>query len=257
MIDLAFNIPSNKNFSHENNSFSLSEAQIKKINLTFQMHKFEGIDALVFFEYARKAIQGREYAKFMFTKSVSEMLELIARYGEEVGLNREELSHIEIDTFLKITTKSNETGLENYLRKISHRNQESHSLAQLIKLPQILHDIAGVHVIPYQTSQPNFITQKQVSAELIRIGYEFDSNLKLDGKIVLVENADPGYDWLFSRKISGLITKYGGVNSHMAIRCAEFGLPAAIGCGEQRYDQLLKCSRVQLDCSAGTLNPVH
>ena len=31
------------------------------------------------------------------------------------------------------------------------------------------------------------------------------------------------------KKIKGLITKYGGVNSHMAIRCAELSVPAAIG----------------------------
>ena len=30
---------------------------------------------------------------------------------------------------------------------------------------------------------------------------------------------------------------YGGANSHMAIRCAEFNIPAAIGCGTLIYDQ--------------------
>ena len=29
------------------------------------------------------------------------------------------------------------------------------------------------------------------------------------GKIVLIPQADPGYDWLFGHKIAGLITKYG------------------------------------------------
>ena len=37
--------------------------------------------------------------------------------------------------------------------------------------------------------------------------------------IVLIENADPGYDWIFSKNIKGLITKNGGINSHMSIRC--------------------------------------
>ena len=49
----------------------------------------------------------------------------------------------------------------------------------------------------------------------------------------MIENADPGFDWIFGSKILGLITKYGGVNSHMAIRCAELEIPVAIGCGEQ------------------------
>ena len=33
----------------------------------------------------------------------------------------------------------------------------------------------------------------------------------------------------------------------MSIRCAEIGLPAAIGCGEILYNQLLDSSRVLLD----------
>ena len=77
------------------------------------------------------------------------------------------------------------------------------------------------------------------------------------GKIVIIEGADPGFDWIFSQKIAGLITKYGGANSHMAIRCAEFGLPAAIGCGEQKFEQLLKSNHVHLDCSSGLIEPIH
>ena len=37
----------------------------------------------------------------------------------------------------------------------------------------------------------------------------------------------------FFHKIKGLITKYGGANSHMAIRAAEIGLPSVIGVGEK------------------------
>ena len=67
-------------------------------------------------------------------------------------------------------------------------------------------------------------------------------------KLVLLENADPGYDWIFTKNPAGLLTKYGGVASHMAIRCAEIGLPAAIGCGDLLYEQLQKSSKVLLDC---------
>jgi hypothetical protein len=43
----------------------------------------------------------------------------------------------------------------------------------------------------------------------------------------------------------------------MAIRCAEFGIPAAIGCGEPGFEALLKPGQISLDCSAGTINQVH
>ena len=67
-------------------------------------------------------------------------------------------------------------------------------------------------------------------------------------RIVMIESADPGYDWIFTRDIKGLITKYGGAASHMAIRCAEFNLPAAIGCGEI-FDDFLSGDMILLDCS--------
>ena len=67
------------------------------------------------------------------------------------------------------------------------------------------------------------------------------------GKIVLIKQADPGFDWIFGRKISGLITQFGGSNSHMAIRSAELGIPAAIGVGEIIYKSLAKASIIELN----------
>ena len=69
----------------------------------------------------------------------------------------------------------------------------------------------------------------------------------MDG-IICIENADPGYDFLFSKNIKGLITKYGGQNSHMAIRCAELNLPALIGVGEETYNKIKKNKSIKIDC---------
>ena len=71
---------------------------------------------------------------------------------------------------------------------------------------------------------------------------------ELNGKIVCIPNADPGFDWLFSRSISGLVTTWGGANSHMAIRAGELSLPAAIGVGETTFKKVTGASRVHLDC---------
>lgn len=71
--------------------------------------------------------------------------------------------------------------------------------------------------------------------------------VEVKGAVVLIPQADPGYDWLFGQGIAGLITMYGGANSHMAIRSAEFGLPAAIGIGEQLYKQLSQAQEIELD----------
>ena len=82
-------------------------------------------------------------------------------------------------------------------------------------------------------------------------------NNKLDKKIIVIESADPGYDWIFTYKIAGLITKFGGVNSHMAIRCREFDIPAAIGCGEYLYNKIVSSRKVVLDCSTYKIDTLN
>ena len=108
-------------------------------------------------------------------------------------------------------------------------------------------------MIPFQVSVPNYITNLKASGKTVFINSQHKIE-DLTGKIVLIENADPGYDWIFTQKIAGLITKYGGANSHMAIRCAEFGIPAAIGCGEQRFESYCEKGSLQVDCGAGTIH---
>ena len=84
-------------------------------------------------------------------------------------------------------------------------------------------------------SHPNFITSQKVAAKVI-ILFPNSKIKSLNDHIVLIENADPSLIGFLAQKIVGLITKYGGANSHMAVRRAEFGIPAAIGCGEQRFE---------------------
>ena len=70
-----------------------------------------------------------------------------------------------------------------------------------------------------------------------------------------IVSADPGFDWIFSHDIAGLITKYGGANSHMAIRCAELNIPASIGVGHKLYNSL-QPGHVILDCQNEKLKNV-
>ena len=92
---------------------------------------------------------------------------------------------------------------------------------------------------------PNFITQKSISAKIA-----FENDEDLEGKIVLIRAADPGYDYLFSKNIAGLITCYGGANSHMAIRASELALPSVIGVGEEKFMQLSKAKIIQIECAS-------
>ena len=94
---------------------------------------------------------------------------------------------------------------------------------------------------------PNFVGTRVVKSSLIRLDQQPQSADRLRGKIVAIRAADPGYDWIFQCGIAGLVTAWGGANSHMAVRCVELDLPAAIGCGEAVFDRLLDGSQLLLD----------
>ena len=236
--------------------FMLSEQQRREIDQLLEAEGFSEFDADKLLSYVQDATVGREYGKFVFTRSISEMLELIAGFGETHGLSRDEMSHVSIGNLLDIVSKSSEGSIEERLRKIAKEESELHALSAAIRLPQILFDEAGVHVVPFQVSHPNFITHKKITAACVCLLTGQVAPV-LTGKIVLIENADPGFDWIFAQNIGGLITKYGGANSHMAIRCAEFGIPAAIGCGEQRFEAFIGANQILLDCAAGLINPLN
>ena len=93
----------------------------------------------------------------------------------------------------------------------------------------------------------NFVTLNKIEGCVVKEGDISKSNLK--NKIVCIKSADPGYDYLFTKGIGGLITCYGGANSHMAIRCAEMGIPAVIGCGENKFKEYCKAKNIKIDAS--------
>ena len=133
----------------------------------------------------------------------------------------------------------NSSHLWNSMKKMQKKNKN-------IKLPSVLLSSDDFYIFEKNQAEPTFITQKIFLGDLQVL--TSDMTILDGGLIILIEQADPGYDWIFSHQIGGLITKYGGSNSHMAIRCAELEIPAAIGVGDAIYDELSGQNTITLDC---------
>ena len=155
-------------------------------------------------KYIKNAIIAREYSKFIFTRSVSNILELIANYAKKNGISKDQISHVDLNSIL--SGLKNNSNNRNKLLKISSLNEKKHKISTLVRLPQVLTDKDGVYVVPFQVSHPNFITEKKVTAEILIIKSEFIKK-SLKDKIIIIESADPGFDWIFSHNIKGLITR--------------------------------------------------
>lgn len=231
-------------------AFSLPEDVRESIDKALGQHAIPST-AVLLFDFIRSAIEAREDLKFEFTKNVSDALELIARAGERAGLTREEMGHLELPAVRRATRREHPSDVRGHWQAIIHENQEDYVACRHLALPAVIFDEGDFEVVRHFRARPNFITQEVVQGDVVNLNSEGEwPRLDLKGKIVLLENADPGFDWIFTKGIGGLITKYGGVASHMAIRCAEFGLPAAIGCGDLIYETIVGADEILLNCKA-------
>ena len=165
----------------------------------------------------------------------------------QLGFSRNELSYLDFDLIFSNYAKLSKKNLINLWKHQINLRIAQKETFQFLTLPAMITSRKDFEIIQYFDAKPNFITNKSIISDLVKI--KEDTNNSLENKIILIENADPGFDWIFSKNPSGLITKYGGVASHMAIRCAELGLPGAIGCGDIIYNQLSKASKIILNCN--------
>lgn len=235
-----------KNNYCETSSYVFSEEQIQKINIALieQGLKTNANDLILFI---KEAIEGREYAKFVFTKSLSEILRLIEALGKNVGICREELAYLDIRTVLNLYSTLDYRDSKVIFKSDIEKNKESYDYTKAIKLPSLIRKAEDIYGFFIENEEPNFITLKRITAS-VTMEYEF-RNGGFENRISFIKSADPGYDFLFTKNISGLVTLFGGANSHMAIRCAELGIPAVIGAGEKNFTEWSKAKILEIDCA--------
>ena len=216
---------------------------LKELRFNVEEHEF--------LDFLKEAFKQREYFKYEFTKALSFSIDLIIDLGNEVEIDRKDLSYIEITDILAAKHYPNLHEIKLFWETIIHGRRDIHNKNSKLVLPEVISKKEDLEVIFIAESRPNFITTQSIEAETIFL--EGRNTDEIEGKIVVITKADPGFDWIFAKGINGLITKYGGVASHMAIRCAEFDIPAAIGCGEIIYNYVLTKEVIKLDCKNGKI----
>ena len=230
--------------------FCFTEAQISKINARLLTSKLDvNFDQLMAF--IKEAIEGRESVKFDFTKSLNQILIYITKFGQQLkygDFTIEELAHLDVQEIISLYSTLDHRHASEIFKSDIKKNQEFYKYTKAIKLPSIISSLDDVYSFVLNENSANFITLNSVNSAVVIEGVAQDgSKIDLSGKIICIKSADPGYDYLFSRNIGGLITCYGGANSHMAIRCSELGIPAAIGCGERDFNLYSNALILELD----------
>lgn len=220
------------------------EYKLRQIQMQLDENGLE-ITAMELLTFIREAVEGREYSKYVFTKAVSCILKLVEELGQRVGIEKQELAHLDISIVKQLYVDLYYGDIGAVFRENIEHNKEQYECAKRIKLPSIIVDKEDVYHFHMLQEEPNFVTQKKVVSDTVEL---INGEENVEHKIVFIQSADPGYDFLFTKHIGGLITQFGGANSHMAIRCAELGIPAIIGAGEQNYNHWKKSRKLEIDC---------
>jgi glutamine kinase len=223
--------------------FSLTIKQMQSLDTHLKEHKLDQ-SVLGLLEFIKGAIEGREYAKFVFTRGLSEALKCFGELGDSVGFSREECAHADIQIIKQLYTSSGDA--KEVLSRSIREGRELHAATQCIVLPPLVVKAEDVWSFEPPPTEPSFVTQRSATGPVSNPDTKQED---LRDSILMIPSADPGYDWIFSHQIAGFITMYGGVNSHMAIRAGELRIPAVIGAGKALYNHWGSSHYLEVDCA--------
>ncbi len=235
------------NFQYRNIKSIIKKKEYKKIKEHLNKKKIK-LDVERLLIFCISSLKLRENYKFIFSRTLSDGIELLRNFSKK-NMLKNKLSGVDVKHIFKISDKKS-------IKKINlkyEKNNKDGEYYSFVKLPYLIVSKNDFFVSSILLSKPNFISDKNISGEIIFLDGK-SKKINLKNKIVVIENADPGFDWIFLKNIKGLITKFGGVNSHMSIRCEELNIPAIIGFGEDNFSKLKKKSFVNINCNLQKIN---
>lgn len=224
--------------------FAISIDQLNRTSKLLAEHQL-GHDAVGLFNFIKAAIEGREYAKFVFTQSLSDALGLLRDALGAHGLSVEDCAYVDYSCIQQLYASSADPG--DVFRQSVETGRRAHAMTEHIVLPPLIVRPDDVWAFDVPPAEPNFVTVGEAEGP---VAFADGAREALEGSILLIPSADPGYDWIFSHGIRGFVTMWGGANSHMAVRAAELGLPAVIGAGEANYQAWSRAQVLSIDCAA-------
>ena len=224
------------------NEISLSNRQKEEIAKILRINSLS-IEADELLIFLKSAIELRELAKFEFTKNVSNILSLIKEFGANFNIESDDLAYANYNCFKELYIGIRDP--EHTLLQSIEEGKNTYAQVERLNLPPLISNLDDIWGFKSPDVSPNYITNKKAIGDVIS---ELNNN-SLEGTIVCIPSADPGFDWIFNYSIAGLITAWGGSNSHMAIRAGELGIPAVIGAGDTFFNLWSKSKRLSINCA--------
>lgn len=235
----------NTNNLVKNKKFKFSSVQKEKIH-----KRLENLNLLIttdsFIKFLEQSIIHRENSKFFFTKSIELIFCEIKEIGRKFNIPKNDLCYIDIKVIKNLYNNFTVSEVKKTLNENIKENKLNFNFNKNLPLPNNIINKEDIYSIFETDQKPSFIGEKNIRGDVFPL-YKKNFSKKMNNKIVCIKSADPGYDFIFTKNIKGLITEYGGPNSHMCIRCSELGIPAVIGVGSNTYEKVINSKQITLD----------
>ncbi|MBY0278019.1 pyruvate, phosphate dikinase, partial [Candidatus Binatia bacterium] len=205
------------------------------------------VDGRGLIAYANAAVVGRERAKLLLTRHLSSALEHLAAWAARHGWSRHDLACLTLADLRTAGDQVHPRTRRLLDERIAARRAEEDVL-RAVRLGALLRDARDLYVQLDDAHAPTFVTTRVATGRPLFLDGRRETDESPGGRVICIESADPGFDWIFTHRIAGLVTRFGGGNSHMAIRCVEHRVPAAIGVGEALFDRMRGAAAVELRC---------
>ncbi|MBI3767175.1 MAG: pyruvate, phosphate dikinase [Deltaproteobacteria bacterium] len=205
------------------------------------------IDPDELLRYAAAAIVGRERVKLDLTRLLSDALECLAKWGAAHDLARADVACLTLADLRRARRATSASAAATWGALVAAR-RAARDVDRAVRLSPLIRDAADLYVPPVLAALPTFVTTRTVVATPVALHGGVPA-VGVARRVVCIESADPGFDWIFAHRIAALVTRFGGGNSHMAVRCVEADVPAAIGVGEELFERLRRALLVELRCA--------
>lgn len=188
-----------------------------------------------------RLLHAREFGKFVLSRAVSLTLDALSVRAQAIGIGRDDAGWLGLDELVDATSYDAEA-----LHRRSGEARALHALEGRLRMPLLIEE-ASLDLIHHVPGQANYVGCGRVNGTPFRVDAHTHPDTVPANAIIAIASADPGFDWIFGCRPVALLTAFGGPNSHMAIRCADAGVPALFGIGPEAFQRAVAAARIVID----------
>lgn len=142
-----------------------------------------------FLSFAINAVEAREKVKYLYGAFVSESLSALTEWGAQHRIDRDMLSHSPLNYFINKQYCDIDS-----INVIAKENKCIWQAKTSLRSPSIIDSADALYAHEINIPKPNFITREiaEAAVRVLKAGNVHSDDI--EGTIVLIENADPGFD---------------------------------------------------------------